>query len=83
MTTTNICPTCGCNSASLERKAHDRLIRERDELIAALERAVEIIRLWQGMGMSKDVEPGMWKLYQSSPEMKQINAALQRVKGNP
>lgn len=41
--------------------AHASLLRQREDLVAALERAKKCIRIWHG---------------RASPEMKQINAAL-------
>ena len=44
-------------------------------LRAALKEAIELIRGWHGMGHGDD-EPRVWELYQQSPEMKRLNAAL-------
>lgn len=43
----------------------------------ALKRAVETIQVWDGMGMSEEAAKQSWECYQSSPEMKEINAALE------
>ena len=45
-------------------------------LDAALEIAVETIRAWHGMRFGGQDEKVVWQAYQSSPEMKKINAAL-------
>lgn len=50
-------------------------------LTAALKEAVESLRVWHGIWHGKeigsDAEAGIWELYQSSPEMVRINAALE------
>jgi hypothetical protein len=43
----------------------------------ALAEAIETLRCWHGMGMGA-AEEDAWRLYQESPEMKRINAALVR-----
>jgi creatinine amidohydrolase/Fe(II)-dependent formamide hydrolase-like protein len=57
-------------------------LNAHDALVAALEKAKETIRAWHGIEMRPRsfCEEEMWKLYQDSPEMKQINAALELVK---
>lgn len=46
-----------------------RAVNAHDDLVKALEKAKEIIRIWHG--------PDAWEIYDShSPEMKPINAAL-------
>ena len=55
--------------------------RQKDrvaELVSALTKAKETIRLWHGMHLAT-TEPEAWALYQDSPEMRQINSALQRA----
>lgn len=49
------------------------------ELLAALHRAVDTIRAFHGIGLSGRAEAEMWRLYQSSPEMQAINAALAKA----
>lgn len=51
---------------------------QRDELLAVLEKAVQIIRTWHGMGMGP-AEAQAWTLYQASPEMRAINVAIQKA----
>jgi hypothetical protein len=58
----------------------DWIIESRAELIAALNLAVATIRIWHGMGMGP-AENEAWFSYQSSPEMKQINAAIAKAEG--
>jgi hypothetical protein len=48
-------------------------------LRAALMRAVLTIRAFHGIGLTGRAEPMMWDLYQQSPEMKAINAALKQA----
>ena len=57
------------------------LLRQNAALIAALVKAKETIRYWHGSGLSGQ-EPRIWELYQSSPEMKQINDALTKSRGD-
>ena len=52
---------------------------ERDELLAALRRAVETIRAWHNMGHYAGEADRVWALYQESPEMKAINAAIAKA----
>lgn len=56
----------------------EELCEQRDELLAALKRAVRTIRTWHGMGMGP-MEAQAWALYQASPEMKQINDAIAKA----
>lgn len=49
---------------------------ERASLIAALRDAKELIRTWHNMGMRGAMADQAWAIYQQSPEMKSINAAL-------
>jgi len=52
---------------------------QRDHLLAGLVAAVECVRVWHGMGMSKEIEPDMWRLYwEGSPEMKPIRQMLEK-----
>lgn len=51
------------------------------DLLKALKRAVETIRALHGIGLSTTAEEGMWRLYQSSPEMTEINAAIAKAEG--
>jgi PAS domain-containing protein len=55
--------------------------REAAEAIAAslrraLEQARDIIRIWHGSGVPDAIEREAWTLYQSSPEMQNLNAAI-------
>jgi hypothetical protein len=59
----------------IEREANARLIAAAPDLLDALILAVATIRAWHGMGMGP-AEPNAWFLYQDSPEMKFINAAI-------
>ena len=52
-----------------------------DPLVAALTKAKETIRAFNGMGMSGEVEKACWDAYQHSPEMKEINAAIALANG--
>jgi len=56
-----------------------RLRAVNAELLTALHRAVETIRALHGIGLSGKAEAGMWNLYQQSPEMRAINAAIQHA----
>lgn len=67
--------TCGvpdCTACAITLEAADALAAQR----AALETAKQTIRTWHGMGLPDVVEPEAWALYQASPEMQKINAAL-------
>lgn len=71
--------TEGIEKAADEAGAEiDRLRAQQTELVAALRCAVRTIRVWHGMGMSA-ADAAAWSLYQASPEMKQINAALAKA----
>lgn len=52
---------------------------ERDELLTALRGAVETIRAWHNMGHYAGEADRVWALYQESPEMKTINAAIAKA----
>lgn len=52
-----------------------KLKAQRDALLEAAKEAVATIRSFHGIGLG-DSEEAMWELYQTSPEMKQINAAI-------
>ena len=41
-----------------------------------LAKAIETIESWHNMHLPFDLKDGLWELYQQSPEMKRINAAL-------
>jgi len=41
-----------------------------------LAKAIETIESWHNMHLPFDPKDGLWELYQQSPEMKRINAAL-------
>jgi len=58
----------------------DDVLKERAELLAALNLAVATIRIWHGIGMGP-AESHAWFLYQDSPEMKKINAAIAKAEG--
>lgn len=63
-----------------EAHANARVIAAAPELLAALKAAVETIRIWHGFGHTTD-EAEVWALYQSSPEMKLIAAAIAKAEG--
>lgn len=67
--------------AEATNEANARFIAAAPDLLAALQRAVETIRALHGIGLSGRSEAGMWKLYQSSPEMTIINAAIAKALG--
>lgn len=60
--------------------ANARLIAAAPDLLAALQEAVRVIRAWHGMGMGPH-EAQAWALYQASPEMQRINAAIAKAEG--
>ena len=60
--------------------ANARLIAAAPELLAALQTAQRTIRTWHGMGMGAH-EAQAWALYQASPEMQQITAAIAKAEG--
>ena len=47
-----------------------------ERLKGVLAEAVDLIRTWHGMTEPSDIEPGLWALYQQSPEMRRLSAAL-------
>lgn len=49
------------------------------ELLEALESAKQVIRVWHDMGTKG--EESLWQIYQQSPEMQKINAAIAKAKG--
>jgi hypothetical protein len=51
------------------------------DLLEALHRAVATIRAFHGIGLNDADEAAMWKLYQASPEMQAINAAIAKAEG--
>lgn len=53
------------------------------EMLDALKLAKQTIRTWHGMGIIGRTEAQAWELYQASPEMKQINAALAAAPAEP
>ncbi len=48
-----------------------------------LEKAIETIESWHNMHLPVDLKDGLWELYQQSPEMKRINAALKAATEEP
>ena len=44
-----------------------------------LNTAIFLIRQWHGMGMSSEQEEMMWKIYNTSPEMKRLNEGIEAV----
>jgi hypothetical protein len=69
---------CGCHELA---NANARLIAAAPDLLEALKAATRTIREWHGMGMGA-TEAQAWALYQASPEMQQINAAVAKAEGN-
>jgi len=55
----------------------DRIVKHVKPFVVALLRAKSTIRQWNGMGLSGEAEQSCWDAYQSSPEMKEINSALE------
>lgn len=66
---------------SPQKFADARVILAGPALLSALKRAVETIRAFHGIGLNGPAEEGMWRLYQQSPEMKEIHAALAKAEG--
>jgi hypothetical protein len=62
-------------------EANARLIAAAPELLDALKAAVRTIRTWHGLGTTGGAEQLLWELYQASPEMKRINAAIAKAEG--
>lgn len=59
--------------ARLDKKIDD-VLAERTALLDALRIAVDAIKIWHGGGE-------LWELYQASPEMRLINAAIALAEG--
>lgn len=52
-----------------------------EEAIRLLEKAVEMIRIWHGIGMPSDQKEKAWQIYlRESPEMQEITQALAALK---
>jgi hypothetical protein len=63
------------------RYADALLIAAAPDLLAALKRAVDTIYAFHSIGLTGRNSVLAWELYQKSPEMTQINAALAKVEG--
>lgn len=61
-----------------EAEANAILIAAAPDLLAALKWALRTIRTWHGMGMGSR-EAQAWALYQASPEMQAILAAIAKA----
>lgn len=61
------------------------LIAAAPVLLLALQTAIETIRAWHNLnaGSIPSQQEYIWKLYQVSPEMKMINAALAAAEAKP
>lgn len=68
---------CGCHDAAI---ANARLIAAGPDLLVALKGALRTIRTWHGMGLGRH-EAQAWALYQASPEMQAIRAAIAKAEG--
>lgn len=56
----------------------------RDDLVRAVEQALEIARMFRGEGMSDEDEAESWKLYcEHAPELRPIVEVLERAKEKP
>jgi len=64
-----------------EAKANARLIAAAPDLLTALKQAVAAIRAFHGLGLPSHAESEVWALYQRSPEMQAINAAIAKAEG--
>lgn len=69
--------------AIAEMKRAEAAEQERDETVQALKTAVRTIRTWHGMGLGGAHEAQAWALYQASPEMQTIKAALMASSSDP
>jgi len=74
-----VCGRCSKSDAAILILA----VNSHAAMREALEMALKTIRAWHGMNMSKNDEADVWKLYQQSPEIKQIAAALALVEEQP
>lgn len=64
-----------------ENLANGHLMAAAPDLLVALKRAVETIRAWHNMGHYAGEAERVWALYQESPEMAAINAAIAKAEG--
>lgn len=72
-------PTSPANAAFIVRACN-----VHDELLAALRKAVDTIRAFHAIGLGDEgIADHVWELYQQSPEMQQINAAIAKAEGRP
>ena len=75
--TVDHCPICEIIDATdtcAEYEANAHLIASAPSLLDALLRAREALKAFEDIS-------GTWELYQHSPEMKAINAAIAKAKG--
>ena len=64
-----------------DAEANARLIAAAPELLEALTEAVIALEIWHGMDLDDDTAKAAWELYQASPEMQKINAAIAKARG--
>lgn len=69
------------STTTRDPKTAIRLMSAAPALLDALNLAVATIRIWHGHDLPPELELEAWKLYQSSPEMKKINAAIAEAVG--
>lgn len=64
-----------------ETLATAALIAAAPELLAALKRALLVIRALHGLGLPSQAEPEIWALYLQSPEVQAIEAVISKATG--
>lgn len=77
-----ICETVKNVRVAFNSTTPNPLYASAPEMLEALIRAKKIIRGWHSIGHNDESEQEMWRIYdEMSPEMKPINSAIAKAKG--